>query len=385
MTTITDVNVISLSLMYKDLYGSLDAVPHHVLWPIPHAQVRPRDGAFATIVQITDDEGRTGIGEAGATMAPQINAEIIERLLKPLLIGANPLDIEVLWQRMYHLNRLNGSSRGFMMEAISGVDIALWDLAGKTLNQPVYQLLGGAFRKKIHTYASPVPIMDSMTEAIRIAQGFAQDGFKAIKVKIGYPEIKTDVELVTAIRKSVGDDIDIMLDANGKYDSFTAMTVAHRVRDLNIYWLEEPLPAEDVDSYVALKRSVDIPLAAGECEATAYNYREWVDKRAVDVIQPNLARVGGLTAARRISALSDAHRIPISPHGVGAAVFLAATLHLCAAIPNFLTVEYNRRPNPLRDEMAQEGFVFEGGFLHVPEKPGLGITLSPEFIERYQQ
>lgn len=385
MTSITDVKVISLSLFYEDLYGSLDAVPHHVLWPIPHAQIRPRDGAFATLVEIMDDEGHSGIGEAVATMAPQINAEIIERLLKPILIGANPLDIEVLWQKMYHLNRLNGYSRGFMMEAISGVDIALWDLAGKILNQPVYQLLGGAFRKEIQTYASPVPIIDSMSAAVSIAEGFAQDGFKAIKVKIGYPDLKTDIEVVTAIRKAVGDDIEIMLDANGKYDNFTALTVARRLRDLNIFWLEEPLPAEDVDSYVALKRSTDIPLAAGECESTSYNYREWVDKRAVDVLMPNLSRVGGLTAARRISALSDAHRIPIAPHGVGAAVFLATTLHLCAAIPNFLTVEYNRRPNPLRDEMAQEGFEFADGFLRVPERPGLGVSLSPEFIKRYQQ
>jgi D-arabinonate dehydratase/D-galactarolactone cycloisomerase len=154
MSTITDVRVFSLSLLYEKLYGSLQAVPYHVLWPIPHAQVRPRDGAFATLIQITDDEGRTGVGEAVATMAPQINAQIVERLLKPILIGENPLDIEVLWQRMYHLNRLNGYSRGFMMEAISGVDIALWDLAGKILNQPVYQLLGGAFRKRLSTYQS---------------------------------------------------------------------------------------------------------------------------------------------------------------------------------------------------------------------------------------
>jgi D-arabinonate dehydratase/D-galactarolactone cycloisomerase len=317
-------------------------------------------------------------------MAPQINAQIVERLLKPILIGENPLDIEVLWQRMYHLNRLNGYSRGFMMEAISGVDIALWDLAGKILNQPVYQLLGGAFRKRLSTYASPIPIMESMTDAIQIAEGFVRDGFRAIKVKIGYPDIRTDVELVRMIRNCVGSDIDIMLDANGKYDAFTAMTVARRLENQDILWLEEPLPAEDVDGYVALKRSVDIPLAAGECESTAYNYREWIDRRAVDVIQPNLARTGGLTAARRTAFLADAHRIPVSPHGVGAAVFLAATLHLSAAIPNFLTVEYNRRPNPLRDDMAQEGFVFADGFLQVPDGPGLGITVNPEFIELYQ-
>jgi L-alanine-DL-glutamate epimerase-like enolase superfamily enzyme len=218
---------------------------------------------------------------------------------------------------------------------------------------------------------------------VRIAEGFVQDGFKAFKVKIGYPEVSTDVEVVRAIRRAVGDGIEIMLDANGRYDVFTAMTAARRLAEYDVYWLEEPLSAEDADAYVALKRSVTTPLAAGECESTSYNYREWIDKRAVDVVQPNLARVGGLTAARRISALADAHHIPLSPHGVGAAVFLAATLHLCAAIPNFLTVEYNRRPNPLRDELAQEGFAFDGGQLAVPSGAGLGITLNPEFIERY--
>lgn len=383
MPIITDVRAKSLSLFYKELYGSADAIPRHVLFPIPHAQVRPRDGAFATLVQITDDQGNTGIGEAVATMDPQINAEIVERLLKPILLGANPLDTEVLWQRMYHLNRLNGNSRGFMMEAISGVDIALWDLAGKILNLPVYQLLGGAFRTRIKTYASPVPIMDTVADAVRMAERFVEDGFSAIKVKIGYPSIQTDVEVVKAIRQEVGSDTEIMLDANGAYDAFTALTVERRLADYNIYWLEEPLPPEDADAYLALKRSVVTPLAAGECESAAYNYREWIDKRAVDVLQPNLSRVGGLTAARRISALADAHRIPISTHGVGAAVFLAATLHLCAAIPNFLIAEYNRRLNPLRDDMALEGFKLVDGHLEVPTGAGLGITLNPEFLERY--
>lgn len=385
MAKIVDVESICLCLSYKELYGSGEAIPEHVLWPIPHAQIHPRAGAYATLVCITDDQGRVGIGEALAMSAPEVTAEIIEQLLKPVLVGANPLDTEVLWQRLYHSMRANGHSRGFMMEAISGADIALWDLAGKTLDLPVYQLLGGAFRKQIKTYASPVPVMANPSDAVRMAESFVKDGFSALKIKIGQPDLARDVSLVREVRATVGDAVELMLDANGAYDLFTALTIGRRLEPYNIYWLEEPFPPEDVDAYVALKRNLNVPLAAGECEATAYNYRDLIGRRAVDTVQPNVARMGGLTAARRLAALADAHNIPLAPHGVGSAVFLAASLHLSAAIPNFLIAEYNRRPNALRDALTAQPFEFDEGFLQVPGGPGLGISLNPDFLQRYRR
>jgi len=381
MNRIADVRTKRLSLLFKDTLGA--NIPYHVLYPIPHAQERPRDGAFATLVEIEDDKGRVGIGESLATMTPHITAEIIDRLLKPILLGQNSLDIEVLWQRMYRLNRLNGYSRGFMMEAISGVDIALWDLAGKVYQKPVYQLLGGAFRREIKAYASPVPIMEDLDEATGLAEQFVQSGFSAIKVKVGRSDIRDDIRLIERIRESVGEEVEIALDANGAYDVFTASTIGKRLEPYEIYWFEEPLPPEDVDAYVALKKNIRIPLAAGEAEATPYNYRDMVNKRAVDVVQPNIARNGGITAARRLSSLTDAHHLPIAPHGVGGAVFLAASLHLSAAIPNFLMIEYNRRLNPLRDDMTLAPFNFQQGCLQVPEGVGLGVELNPDFVQKH--
>lgn len=377
---ITRIETRALALLYKDWYSG--EIPEHVLWPIPHAQVTPRDGAYGTLVYVYDDAGHVGIGEAGSTMAPQVTAEIVNRLFAPVLIGQNPLDREVLWQKLYHIGRLNGQNRGFNMEALSGVDIALWDLAARILDVPVYQLLGGAFRHAIKTYASPIPIMGDDAAAIQLALRFVSDGFTGIKIKVGRPDLVRDVRLVKSIRAAVGDDIDLMLDANGAYDMFTALTLARRLQDSNILWFEEPFSSEDLDAYVALKRNVAIPLAAGEGEATSYNYAPWIDRRAVDVLQPNISRVGGLTAARRIAAMADAHHIPLSPHGVGGAVFLTATLHLCAAIPNFVSVEYNQRPNPLRDQLATAPLAFANGCLQVPEGPGLGVVLNDVLVEK---
>lgn len=384
MPKIVDVRADCLALYYEDLYPSQEQIPEHVLWPIPHAQVTPRDGAFATIVQIEDDQGNVGIGECLATMAPQVTRQIIQSLFRPVLLGQNPLDTNVLWQRLYHIGRLNGQNRGFNLEAISGVDIALWDLAGKILDQPVYQLLGGKFRERVKTYASPIPVMKDRTAAIELGKSFVSDGFYAIKVKVGRPDYRQDIVLLAELRAALGEEIELMLDANGVYDAFTALEFGRRVAPYRIYWFEEPFPAEDIDAYIGLKRDLDIPLAAGECESTHYNYKDLITRRAVDVVQPNISRVGGFTAARKLAALAEAHNIPIAPHGVGGAIFLAASLHLSAALPNFLSLEYNRRPNPLRDDMAIGGFEFREGELSLPAGPGLGVQLNSEFLDKWR-
>ena len=382
MPKIVDVRPYCLAVYYKDLYSASGDIPKHVLWPIPHAQVTPRDGSFATIVEIEDDQGNIGMGECLATMAPQVTQQIIKTLFAPVLLGENPLDMHVLWQRLYHIGRLNGQNRGFNLEAISGIDIALWDLAGKILDQPIYQLLGGKFRDQIKTYASPVPIMEKQTEAIALAESFVRDGFAAIKVKVGRPDFRKDIDLVRGIRSALGNDIQIMLDANGAYDTLTALKFGQGVAPFDVFWFEEPFYPEDVDVYLGLKRDIAIPLAAGECESTHYNYKKLIISRAVDVVQPNISRVGGFTAARNVAAMADAHNIPVAPHGVGGAIFLAASLQFSAAIPNFISLEYNRRPNPLREGLIDGGFDFQNGCLSIPSGPGLGIQINPKSLKK---
>jgi L-alanine-DL-glutamate epimerase-like enolase superfamily enzyme len=224
--------------------------------------------------------------------------------------------------------------------------------------------------------------MKNQSDAITLAESFVEDGFTAVKVKVGDPDFRKDIDLVREIRSALGDDIEIMLDANGAYDTLTALKFAQGVAPFDIFWFEEPFYPEDVDAYLGLKRDTDIPLAAGECESTHYNYKNLITSRVVDVVQPNISRVGGFTAARNVAVMADAHNIPVAPHGVGGAIFLAASLHFSAAIPNFISLEYNRRPNPLRDGLIDEGFDFQNGYLSIPSGPGLGIQIDNQTLEK---
>lgn len=351
--------------------------------PIGRSQNYSYSAKHAALVKIYTDEGIIGIGDALTPKGPKSVCAIIEEIIKPELIGQEPTEIEVLWEKMYQTTRSLGCNKGFMMMAIAAIDIALWDILGKTLGMPVYKLLGGSFRKNIKTYASSLYFAGRNTkELVEAAECFIKDGFTAIKLKVG-AGLKRDIENVKALRKAIGDDIDLMVDANGGYDRFTAIKIGREFEKYNVFWFEEPISNEDIDGYIEVSRALDMPVAAGECEFTRYGFKEFLARGAIDIVQPDVSKAGGLSECRKIANIASAFNIPYAPHVWGSAVSHIATLHLAAAIPNFLICEMDRLPNPLREELIVTPMEFQNGYIKVPEEPGLGIELNEEILKKY--
>jgi len=351
-------------------------------------------GYRATIVQVFTDEGIIGIGECMTRLAPKALQAIVEELA-PILCGRDPRETEVLWELMYGTMLNRGHSRGFFIEAISGIDIALWDVTGKAHGVPVYHLLGGKQRDRIAAYASSLRFRGLET-TLATARTYLERGFKAMKIKIGQNPLdpRDDLAMVKAIRREVGDNITLMVDVNCGYhgDVATALRVGRQLEALDIYWYEEPLSPEHTHGYRALAAALDIPVAAGEAAFTRYDFRDLLVQQAVDIIQPNACRTGGLSEVRKIAALSSAFHIPYAPHtGSCSAVALAVGLHIAAALPHFLTYEYMQsdwskdQPNPLRHDLLKEPLeVFADGYLAAPpNKPGLGIELNDAILRKY--
>jgi D-arabinonate dehydratase/D-galactarolactone cycloisomerase len=351
-------------------------------------------GYRATIVQVRTDDGLVGIGECMTRLAPKALQAIIEDLA-PILRGRDPQDTEVVWELLYGTMMNRGHSRGFFIEALSGIDVALWDLKGKIQGKPVYSLLGGKQRDRLHAYASSLRFRGLET-TLDTARQYLERGFRAMKIKIGQNphDPSEDLKLVQAIRHEVGDDITLMVDVNCGYhaDVKTALRVGRRLEEMNIAWYEEPLSPENVEGYHLLATTLDVPIAAGEASFTRYDFKELFTRQAVDIIQPNACRTGGLSEVQKIAALSSAFHIPYAPHtGSCSAVALAVGLHIATALPHFLTYEYMQsdwsaaQPNPLRHQLVQEPIeVFADGYLAPPpEKPGLGIELNDDILQRY--
>lgn len=345
------------------------------------------------VVKVHTDEGITGIGECMVRLAPVAYKDIIE-YIKPVLIGANPFNIELLWDKLYGVMMNRGHYKGFYIEAISGIDLALWDIMGKALNVPVYQLLGGKTHERIWTYASSLRFRDMKT-ILADAERYLELGFNAMKIKIGQnpDNYRADIEVVRQVRKAVGDQVVLMADANCGYnrDVKTALEVGRALEDLGVYWFEEPVSPDHYEGYERLAHSLDIRIAGGEAEFTRHGFRQLLLRKAIDVVQPNVCRAGGFTECKKITALSSAFHIPYAPHtGSSSAICMAASLHLAVAEPGFLIYEYmmsdwnKSQKNPLRWELVQLPIKsFNNGYIEVDEKPGLGIELNEEIIKRY--
>jgi D-arabinonate dehydratase/D-galactarolactone cycloisomerase len=379
---IVEVEAMALSAPWEKIFGGIDRVPAHLLRPAANQVATPRRGQAATLVRIRTDNGLEGIGEAYGLHAPELTAIMVAQLFRPVLIGRNPMETGVIWELLYGMQQGNGHTRGYALMAQAGVDMALWDLKGKYLGQPVYQLLGGAYRTAIPVYASPVPFLTEPAESAAHARAFVEEGFSAVKLKVGRGVAK-DVAHLAAVREALGPAIRVMLDANCGYDVRTALELSKAAAAYDPYWLEEPLPPENIEGLAFIRRHAGLRIAAGECEHSAFGVRDLLTRQAVDVIQPNIARAGGITEAQRIAALSHLFGIPVAPHGVGSAVAIAAALHWMAATPNFLIYEYNRFLNPIREEILRQPLCLQGGCLTVPEGPGLGIEVDPAAVERY--
>lgn len=339
----------------------------------------------SVLVEVHADDGTVGYGEAIGRRAPRMAKVAVEDLLAPVLRGKDPRNIEGLWWEMLDQLRRWGHTKGVVVEAISGVDIALWDLVGKLDGQPVWQLLHGVGRTSIPCYASSVYIADLDTMC-REAVEQAKRGFPAVKIKIGRTAaqggMRADVEALAAIRAAVGDDIDLLVDANGAYDAATAARFCHAVESLDIGWFEEPVPPYDLAGYARLRAHTAIPLATGETEFSVFGFQELIVRGLIDTVQPDLGRCGGITGARQVYTLSFANNLAFAPHtGLSGGLSQLAAIHASAAAPNLQMLEYMFIDNPVRD-------IFVGGFpnvrdghVAVPTAPGLGIDLDHTVVE----
>lgn len=355
---------------------------HPLATPQPTAS--GRSGAVRSlVVEIVTDDGRCGFGEAFSPAAPQAAASIVEATLAPLLLGADENDIGALWETMR--DALVTPVAGAGAEAVSAIDIALWDLLGQRLGTPIHLLLGGHGRHRVAAYASFIGwIADA--DAVAVAERAVAIGFRQIKVKIA-PPLDAALARVALIRDAVGPGIGLVADPNGAFDYPAAVTLARRLADLGYLWLEEPLDPADVAGLARLHALGILPLAAGESEYGPRGAIGLVTAGAVDLLQPDCGRIGGITGFMRAATAAASLGVPFAPHHAGGPIKAAAALHLAAALPQFRVMECSLLRTPLHDDLteapvAHPGLLDAHGTLPVPSGPGLGITVNRDALRR---
>lgn len=326
------------------------------------------------IVRVRTDAGLTGVGEAFAYGAPLAVCNVIEESLAPLLIGQDPLRIEYLADLMHRGTMIYGR-RGLAMFAISGVDIALWDLLGKALNAPVHALLGGATRPTLPVYASLMRY-DSPKDVAGACKGFVAQGFTMLKLH------QTDVASVRAAREAVGPNVELMLDVNCPWTPAEAIGMARALAPYRLFWFEEPVwPPEDYTGLAEVTRATDTPIALGENESTLFGFREIVERRAGNILQPSITKVGGITEFKKIAALAQAANLPIAPHSFYFGPGLAATLHVAATLGGAMPVEFPTGEH--ETSFLARPIQAHDGHVEVPTGPGLGVEINEEAIRRH--
>lgn len=350
----------------------------------------------ATLIEVTTDTGLTGWGEAfcQGLETPQIAATAIESCFAPMLIGLNPLSTEKHWFDMYNRSRDFGR-KGAIMAAISGIDIALWDIAAQAYKQPVWQLLGGAHRRQVEPYATGFYRIKGQGEAERLAeeaQIHAQNGFQYMKVKLGFG-VRDDICVMKAIQKAIDPaKITLMVDSNHAYGRSEALYLGQALADMHLRWYEEPVAPEDYEGYADLRRRLPIAIAGGENEHSLYGFNALFEGACVDIAQPDIGSCGGFTAARHITALAQAKGVEINPHVWGSAVAQAASLHLIASLPNTHhslfarqpILEYDQSSHPFRRELTHHPIQMQDGFVQINDAPGLGIEIRKDTLARYR-
>lgn len=342
------------------------------------------------LVEIETSDGIVGWGECYGPSA--VAKAFIDTQLSAHIIGRDPFDVEVIWEFLYNRIKDYGQS-GMAIAAISGIDIALWDIVGKACGKPVHKLLGGAFRTEVDAYATGLYFTNRLVdEAVEEAQGYIQEGFKAIKMKIGLGSIGRDYERVAAVREAVGPNTRLMVDANHCFSVPIAIQLGRKLEQLDIEWFEEPISPEDIDGYVQVTRALDMAVAGGENGFTRWGFRDTIARKAMDIIQPDVCAAGGLTESKKIATLASAHGVECVPHAWGSAVGLAATIHFLAALPDQPPslfpfrpmLEFEQCENPFRDHLAREPIMQMNGTVKVPDAPGLGIEINRDIIETYR-
>ncbi|HXI18836.1 MAG TPA: mandelate racemase/muconate lactonizing enzyme family protein [Chloroflexota bacterium] len=338
------------------------------------------------LIRVWGEDGLVGYGEA-SPMHPDVTKAIVDHQLKSLLVGMDARDIEACWEKMYvttYKTRGQGTSI-----AISGVDIALHDLAGKALGVPVYRLLGGLYRERVRVYASYMSRDLSDEEYARRAAQAMEGGFSGVKIKIGErysfdsKDIRQDESLVSAVREAIGPEAELLVDANSGYSVHTAITVGRMLERYRVFHYEEPIPYTDLDGLAQIAAALDIPVAVGEQQHTRYDFKDILLKGAADIVQPDVTKCGGLSEGKKIASLADAFGKYITTHTTTVSVGLAAHLHFWASTPNCrYAQEFNVVASRARGSYLTTPLVPQNGYLHVPDGPGLGIELDEDAIKR---
>ena len=371
--------------------------------PIPKERQHRSDfgvhSSFDTaLVKVETDTGLVGWGEAKAAVGGSGTysslASIINRDLAPVVIGQDPRNPARLWEMMYNRSRAHYAlarghtfpdlgRRGLSVSGISGIDIALWDILGKHLGVPVWQLLGGMTHDWLPAYASGGW---ADTDGIGAQlQGYIDQGaFKAVKMRVGVMDetINNSVSRTRAAREALGPDVGIMVDAHGTFTARDAMRFARKVTDCDLEWFEEPISADDLEGQAELRRQTDIPIAAGESLMTRFDFRDALAARSVDILQPDPAICGGITETQRIADLAATHQVRVAPHLWGGAIMFAAGFHICVASPAAHILEYSLGHNPMQHNLAAEMFPIVDGGMAAPEAPGLGIDINEDFVRQ---
>ena len=357
----------------------------------------------AHLVEIETDEGITGWGECfGPGNIALANKYIVEKVIQPLIIGEDPINKEYIWHKVYNLLRDSGQ-KGMPIQALSGIDIALWDILAKKAKLPLYQLLGGKTNSKIPVYGYGMMLQKKSVEELcelfkKEANQIKEKNFKAMKMKVGLGP-KEDLKLVSAVREAIGDDFKLMVDANHAYNKNDALYVGRGLDEMEIYWFEEPVAPEDYDGYKELKEKLKTNIAGGEAEFTKYGWNQLIKKNCIDIAQPEVCGLGGITEYLKVSALAQSNFIPIVNHVWGSALSVAVNLHLLTSLPDMpgglfpakSMLEFDTtEKNIFITDLAEEKFSIldqvknKDGFASPLENIGIGINPKKDFIKEYE-
>jgi D-galactarolactone cycloisomerase len=376
----------------KDLRVHIISAPLEKEFCFSQGWVYKRD---SVIVEVETVHGTCGFGEClcHGRQEPFMAASFIENFYKPHIMGQNIFDVDVIWEKMYNYARPIGQ-QGVCINALSGIDIAIWDAIGKVLGQPVYNLLGGRYRDKIFAYATGFYRLreEKYPEAaIKEAKAHIENGFRGMKLKIGFG-LDADIHYVHAIREAVGYDIKLMADCNCSYNQGVARRLLYELEDVKLEFLEEPLPPEDIEGYVALRNLTATLLAAGENLFGKQNFKHWLERGALDIYQPDLCSSGGFTECKKIAVLTQSYNTPLIPHVWGSGVGLAASLQFIATLvptplstmPTEPMVEYDQSSHPFRLDLIGGEIQFLDGYVKVPDGAGIGVTVDRKILEKYK-
>ncbi|NVM54374.1 MAG: galactonate dehydratase [Candidatus Helarchaeota archaeon] len=337
-------------------------------------------------VRLHTDEGIFGLGEAGIWGYPEA-AESVLKAFKRYLVGVDPLKIEHHWQYLYRNTFFLGTT---VLSALSAVDVALWDIAGKYLGVPCFMLFGGKYRGKVRVYNHVTGY--TIEQLVKNAMSAVKKGFTAVRftpfsgehLKMRYSEVmKTAVERVANVREALGDHVDICLEIGRRLSSYEAVTMAHAIEQYNPLFIEDPVPPDNIDAMAQVAAKTRIPIATGERLCTIYEFKELLERGAVDMVRPDIAVAGGLSHCKKIAALAEAFSVGLIPHNPLSPVTTASTIQLSACIPNFILQEYKIEDKPPRSEIVTKTLTLENGYLIVPDIPGIGVELNDKILDKY--